>query len=1191
MKLFNRSFHYALGILALAVGTLLPSCTQESFIESQDDEGIEMVIHVGDETRTTNNGTSTLWEDDDALTVIHAAPGGSEFWASRFTKNSGENSFTGKVKRLSAANDWYVVYPYQEDNVAADQLSFSFPASQNQAGNASMAHLAGPSFPLVAKYLNLDRSSQLNVTMENVLHVLEFDFENKTESGHSVKVKEVQFTATSPIAGVFNVDLTGDDPVLTAESGATKVVKLGVTDGDSISAGGTSKFYMAIAPFTAPAGSKLKVKVTALDTVTEETIVFYRIITAGDNGIIFSSGTIQPIGVEFDEKNSQDPDAGSGTEVELPIGGEPENGTYLLVYENGENSYAFAAFDEYKSQNYRIPVVVENGVVLPQDGIDLSRFAVELENTGEEHPNDAGHDAYNVRNSEGKYVFYATAGGTYEAADALHILDNNEMEVQGSMYKYYHTFEQTEDGVRIVCSIATSGNFYLLSYTSANGFNYQQDNAAGTNLHLFRIGGGSAKERQELVFSETSVTYDFTVNGEGPLTNKPTLTGSHTELSWESNNTDVATVDENGDVTIHGPGYATITVTAAADDTYYEASLSYTIESRSSDVQTWYKAEEIEAGKQYLVVSNGYALQNDNGSLAATSVNVNNDVITLMGSAPTSIIWTANASNQLANNNTQYLGTITSGQSWNPTYSLSIGNASSAQAWTYDADSNKLTFSVSSFMGSSTYYLHYDSSSNAFAIGTSQSVAALYSTTKPLTKQTLTFDENPVRWIVGDGEQYQLHQNYPVQVVKGASTTVTYTSSDPDIASISGTTITLNSLGNVTITATAKEENGFKGATATYRLYIKEPVSGDVIKLEGSPFNLENDMVHDYLDEADDKYTDTNYKKVGSTASVSVVADYSKYASNDNRLDIPKPVPVEWGFPSTGKATITVYKDELMTEEEWQWETTTTEATSFDVYNLVPGKKYWCTVEDESGATLLQCWFETKGRRRMMKVSDEPSQNNVNNCRDLGGLKTTNGKRIKYGMIFRGTNPSGLSTTEKEYMLNYMNIGLDNDLREANQTNVFSSYDWVAYHNPGYSFSFDNSNLYNANKVKETMQAFIDCAISGKASYFHCAIGSDRTGYFGLMVEGLLGVSPKDCSIDYEMTSFAKNVTGGNRERNSTSTFKAFTEGMSYLYDQQEGDTLQDKIINYLTSKAVGISEDDITAFLNAVLEDDPDLQ
>ena len=997
-----------------------------------------MVIHVGDETRTTNYGTSTLWEEDDKLTVIHSAPGGSDFLASRFTKNPGENSFTGKVKGLSAANDWYVVYPYQEDNMAADQLSFTFPASQNQAGNASMAHLAGPSFPLVAKYLNLDRSSQLNVTMENVLHVLEFDFENKTESGHSVKVKEVQFTATSPIAGVFNVDLTGDDPVLTAESGATKVVKLGVTDGASISAGGTSKFYMAIAPFTAPAGSKLKVKVTALDTVTEETIVFYRIITAGDNGIIFSSGTIQPIGVEFDEKNSQDPDAGSAGEVELEPGEQPEDGVYLLVYENGENSLAFAPMADQQENNYAIPVTVENGVVISQEGQDLSIYAVRIENTGNKHACDDNAYAYNVINSQDYYIFYSE--------NVLRIEESNlYTNSQGSANYYYHTFVQAEDGIQIRSAQNSSGAYqYLLTYSDAKGFHYSRDESdQGKKLHLYLL-GGSVKEKQNPYFDPDTVTYNLDDDEEFQA---PTLKDLFTSVtSWTSSDPAVATVDENGIVTICEVGSTIITANVSSSDVYSGATPSYTI-----------------------------------------TVTMN-----------------------------------------------------------------------------------------------------------PREPQVLSFDEESIIWTIGEnGFELNGSNDFP-QTVKNAKTSpVVYESSKTSVAQIiDNNKIKIIGTGQATITAKAPRDKDYEAGEASYTLIIREQLPDDFVDF--GTINLENDDVKSFLDNGVNDYTNDNYT---GTSPVTHVATYAysvpTYSSgvygeslvkSEDRIDVPDPVHLYWTNASVGEATVSIYSQQTLADDDLVWsQSTTVGSTSADVYNLVPGETYYCSVVDTNGDYLLKGKFTTIGRRRMIRLSDRDGKyDRGNNFRDLGGMVTADGKkRIKYGWIYRGTNVNGTNDDEKAVMTDYLNIGWDIDLRGSSEGSAaFASGSGVNYVMCNYQATINDLTRDNS-KVKKTVQAFIDAAKAGKASFFHCRIGSDRTGYWGLVIEGLLGVSPRDCSIDYELTSFANGVTSGNRTRTSG----LYKDGMDFFKKKSYYNGDLEYTITYYLTQEIGITAEDITIFKGLVLE------
>ncbi|MBP5559094.1 MAG: tyrosine-protein phosphatase [Bacteroidales bacterium] len=1193
-----RPFPAALGLLVLTLGLILPtSCTKEVFRDFEDDELVEMTITVGSNTKTVNDGNGTAWVEDDDLTVIHSATSAStpSFWPSQFFYN-GDNAFHGTVSRLSATNNWYAVYPYAENNASANNIVFTLPSTQTQEGNASKAHLAGRNFPLYGKAEGVARSTELNLPMKNLLAVAKFNVTNNSDE--AITIKEIEYTASSSIAGTFSVDLTGENPVFSGGSSTT--AKLTVNGGTIIAAGATTEFYMAIAPYEAAAGTVRQVKVVADDGTP-----CYRTF---NSEVTFKSGVIKNIDFSYD-KNHQTPeidDPGTAGEVDLEIGEEPENGVYLLVYDNGENSMAFAAFDDYKGAKYAIPVSVVDGLVYPKGDLgsrDLSDFAVELENTGTEHPNDAGHFAYNVRNSEGKYVFYATAGGTYSAEDALHIMDINEMEVQGTVYKYYHTFVGDNDGVKIRCSIATGGNSYLLTYSESRGFYYSnpEEEAQGEELHLYQVGETTPKVEQSLEFNPKTVSYDFDKGGDFP---EPELTGDyHTTVAFSSKNETIAQVDpQTGVVTIVGPGSTTITATAPAGKVggidYKSATATYTIEVTSSNVQIWYKADEIEVGQTYLIVSNGYALQNNNGSVAATAVTVNDDVIML--TAPAALLWEAKTGNQFTNNS-QYLGSSTSSSGGGfPGYgtpNLSIGSQSSAQAWTYDAESNLLTCSISSYY-TTTYYLYYSNSSNAFTINSSSSdthIAALYSTTKPADKQFLSFTNSTVRWTVGDGGDHALNQSYDVQAVSGAATTVTYASSNTGVATINGTRITLNGTGATTITATAKEENGYKSATAKYTLRVTTPAPAGFKNL-GS-FNLENAALTGYLNDASVKYPADDKSTIANNtyASTSVISTYANWSS-PSRKDIPAPVELSWDVASTGTATVTVYNDQALQDEVWTW-TASEGSKSFDVYNLIPGKTYYCTVVDDSnGNYLLKGTFNTEGRRRMIKVSDTVNANNANNCRDLGGLKTTDGRRIKYGLIFRGTNMTSTKPAEKSIIAEFMNVGLDNDLRSgtgggSNRDNPFENTGYsVRYIGPGYGTVND---LQNASNYKKTIQAFLDAAKPGtenyhKASYFHCYIGADRTGYTGLMLEGLLGVSLTDCTIDYELTTFS--TAAGSRPRNG-GQLCYINDAVTFLNKAENGGTgtsLQEKITYYFINK-LGISETDIENFKNWVLEPDPE--
>ncbi len=98
------------------------------------------------------------------------------------------------------------------------------------------------------------------------------------------------------------------------------------------------------------------------------------------------------------------------------------------------------------------------------------------------------------------------------------------------------------------------------------------------------IAGGDVvvKESQTLSFPQNaySVVEDDTFDA-------PTVIGAQTDVTYTSSNTAVATVDANtGVVTILSTGETTITATAVEDDTYQEASASYTLTVTPKPVET-----------------------------------------------------------------------------------------------------------------------------------------------------------------------------------------------------------------------------------------------------------------------------------------------------------------------------------------------------------------------------------------------------------------------------------------------------------------------------------------------------------------------------------------------------------------------------------------------------------------------------
>lgn len=479
--------------------------------------------------------------------------------------------------------------------------------------------------------------------------------------------------------------------------------------------------------------------------------------------------------------------------------------------------------------------------------------------------------------------------------------------------------------------------------------------------------------------------------------------------------------------------------------------------------------------------------------------------------------------------------------------------------------------------GFTTYYLQY--SSGSFLYGKSSATVQLYRLDgQNRLSQSLSFPLGEITWKVGS--EYELSGTYDLQRVLGAKTPVTYSSEDTDVVTVSGNRVTINGYGSATITASARSDDEYYAASASYTLKISK---------EGV-YNLENTYVKSYLDAAQQLYTDSNYK------TITIVTQYCLDQSATNRKDIPAPVTLSWSSSSSSVRKVTVFNDASMTDTQM---TASTSSNTIDIYNLIPGRTYWYKVSTDAEGVIASGKFETEGRIRMLLVSNTRAKGHANNCRDFGGLNTTDGKKLKHGIIFRGSNMDMTTDAERSILLDYMNIGIDIDLRSETPYSTSEGEDGLAVANNPWTGSLADRVEYcndcvctgsfssdfkvglkekNANFTKMFTKLLAKIR-SGKAAYIHCHVGADRTGYVCLILEMVLGVSPKDCSIDFELTSFS--VTG-TRLRTGDSSHNICKDALNYINDYK-GDTYKDKAYNILTG--YGITDAQIQEFRSIMLE------
>lgn len=257
------------------------------------------------DTKTENDGLSTLWSSGDRLMVYHAANGTTTYVKDgRFNisdTSTGLSVPNGADPSLTDGNlyDWYVFYPYaasiKVDN-AVQTIGSQTGTDQEQVGNNSMKHLAGSRYPLYGKVEGIKAGEEYpKVNMKNLASILECVVSNNSPA--SITVTKVEVTAPQKIVGGFTVNYSTEPPVLTASATAGSTASLAVAGGDPIVVGAAASFYIGVAPFTLSSGETLKIVVTASNGEMSDSQEF---TFEASEAIEFSNGKIRKLNLLFD---------------------------------------------------------------------------------------------------------------------------------------------------------------------------------------------------------------------------------------------------------------------------------------------------------------------------------------------------------------------------------------------------------------------------------------------------------------------------------------------------------------------------------------------------------------------------------------------------------------------------------------------------------------------------------------------------------------------------------------------------------------------------------------------------------------------------------------------------------------------------------------------------------------------------
>lgn len=191
--------------------------------------------------------------------------------------------------------------------------------------------------------------------------------------------------------------------------------------------------------------------------------------------------------------------------------------------------------------------------------------------------------------------------------------------------------------------------------------------------------------------------------------------------------------------------------------------------------------------------------------------------------------------------------------------------------------------------------------------------------------------------------------------------------------------------------------------------------------------------------------------------------------------------------------------------------------------------KWRVAAKDKSGNLFYSDFRKFTTKNEWPRMIKTPSFN----MRDMGGGTNVHGQVIRQGLLYRGQAiPAGNASENylKSIYIDGLHIRTELDLRgkkeclerrkawkEKSLEDLFGInhiyHEIIPYH------------MYHPDLKNNMVKIFEE--LSKKENYpmyFHCAVGSDRTGTVAFLIDGLVGRSDKHLIDNYELPSFNKNL-------------------------------------------------------------------